>query len=247
MVHEVDPRELFTRYEGNPIIKPAAFPSMVNAAFNPAAVSFEGQTLLLIRVEDRTGLSRLVVATSDDGFTDWKVDLTPGHDAGPRLLRGAMGRRGPSDHRDEDGGYLIVYTGYSPGGPLVCLATTTDFRTFERRGVDPVTRGQGRGASPAEVRRSLGIDPPPGVARGAEHGAHIWLSWSPDLRHWGDSQILLPARRARGGMPTRSGSGHRRSSPTKGGCSAITAFVSRSPARSTGSDWRSSTATTPPL
>jgi len=26
-------------------------------------------------------------------------------------------------------------------------------------------------------------------------GAHIWLSWSPDLRHFGDAKVLLPARR----------------------------------------------------
>jgi predicted GH43/DUF377 family glycosyl hydrolase len=26
-------------------------------------------------------------------------------------------------------------------------------------------------------------------------GAHIWLSWSPDLRHWGDHHVLLHARR----------------------------------------------------
>ena len=26
-------------------------------------------------------------------------------------------------------------------------------------------------------------------------GAHIWLSWSPDLKHWGDHRILLRARR----------------------------------------------------
>ena len=29
----------------------------------------------------------------------------------------------------------------------------------------------------------------------ASIGAHIWLSWSPDLKHWGDHQILLRARR----------------------------------------------------
>ena len=26
-------------------------------------------------------------------------------------------------------------------------------------------------------------------------GAPIWLSWSPDLKHWGDHHILLRARR----------------------------------------------------
>lgn len=25
-------------------------------------------------------------------------------------------------------------------------------------------------------------------------GAHIWLSWSPDLRHWGDHKVLIHAR-----------------------------------------------------
>ena len=25
--------------------------------------------------------------------------------------------------------------------------------------------------------------------------SHMWLSFSPDLRHWGDSRVLLPARR----------------------------------------------------
>jgi predicted GH43/DUF377 family glycosyl hydrolase len=29
----------------------------------------------------------------------------------------------------------------------------------------------------------------------SELGTHIWLSWSPDLRHWGDAAVLLPARR----------------------------------------------------
>jgi predicted GH43/DUF377 family glycosyl hydrolase len=26
-------------------------------------------------------------------------------------------------------------------------------------------------------------------------GAHIWLSFSPDLKHWGDSNVLIPARK----------------------------------------------------
>ena len=30
---------------------------------------------------------------------------------------------------------MITYTGYSDVGPLVCLAATRDFRTYERRGV----------------------------------------------------------------------------------------------------------------
>jgi predicted GH43/DUF377 family glycosyl hydrolase len=32
------------------------------------------------------------------------------------------------------------------------------------------------------------------VSMTPRHTADIWLSWSPDLRHWGDHAILLPAR-----------------------------------------------------
>lgn len=194
MVHEVDPRELFARYEGNPIIKPTAFPKMVNAVFNPAAVSFEGQTLLMMRVEDRTGLSRLVVATSDDGFTGWEVDLDRGLTPDLNCFEEQWGIEDPRITRDDDGGYLIVYTGYSPGGPLVCLATTEDFRTFERRGVIQSPEDKDAALFPRKFGGRWGLIHRP-AARSSEHGAHIWLSWSPDLRHWGDLQILLPARK----------------------------------------------------
>ena len=193
MVHEVDPRELFTRYEGNPIIKPADFPTMVNAAFNPAAVEFEGQTLLLVRVEDRTGLSRLVVATSDDGYSGWELDTKRGIAPDQARFEEQWGVEDARITRGDDG-YLIVYTGYSPGGPLVCLAKTTDFRTFERRGVIQSPEDKDAALFPQKFDgRWVLIHRP--AARGSEHGAHIWMSWSPDLRHWGDAQILLPARR----------------------------------------------------
>ena len=50
------------------------WPETVNAVFNPAAAEFDGETLLLVRVEERTGLSYLCVARSADGLTDWTVE-----------------------------------------------------------------------------------------------------------------------------------------------------------------------------
>ena len=55
MSPQTDARELFQRFEGNPILSAADFPKMVNAVFNPGATEFEGRTLLLLRVEHRTG------------------------------------------------------------------------------------------------------------------------------------------------------------------------------------------------
>ena len=68
---------LFDRYAGNPILNREMWPHTVNAVFNPAAVSYQGRTLLLVRVEDRCGLSHLVIARSTDGYTDWEVSAEP--------------------------------------------------------------------------------------------------------------------------------------------------------------------------
>lgn len=192
MSHQADPRELFTRYAGNPVITAARFPRMMNAAFNAGATIFEGETLLLVRVEDRTGRSRLVVARSPDGYSDWSVDLdrgmTPDHSSFEE-------RWGIEDPRitSTDEGYLIAYTGYSRGGPLVCLAVTDDFVTFERRGVIQPPDDKDAALFPVKFDGRWALIHRPAPATSGL-GAHIWLSWSPDLRHWGDSRILLSAR-----------------------------------------------------
>lgn len=74
----VRPRQLFTRHPANPILTSEQWPYTVYAVFNPGATTgLDGQTVLLVRVEDRSGISHLTVARSSDGFTDWKIDPRP--------------------------------------------------------------------------------------------------------------------------------------------------------------------------
>ena len=70
-------QRLFCRYQGNPILKREHWQHTVNAVFNPGAVRLDGETLLLVRVEDRSGVSHLAVARSLDGYTDWRIDPEP--------------------------------------------------------------------------------------------------------------------------------------------------------------------------
>ena len=192
MVHEPDPRELFRRYERNPIITASQFPQMVNAAFNPGAVVFDGETLLLVRVEDRTGLSRLVVARSPDGYADWTIESNRGLFPDPSRFEEHWGVEDPRITKVGDS-FFIVYTGYSAGGPLVCLAATKDFVNFERRGVIQTPEDKDAALFPQTFggRWALLHRPAP-VMPGL--GVHIWLSFSPDLHHWGDTRVLLSAR-----------------------------------------------------
>ncbi len=193
MGNDIHPRELFRRCDHNPILKASDFPKMVNAVFNPAATVFDGETLLLARVEMRNGLSHLAVVTSADGRTDWTID--PDRTMLPQLdsYEEQWGIEDPRITRIGDE-YAIVYTGYSAGGPLVCLASTRDFRSFERRGVlmSPDDKDAALFPTTFDGRFALIHRPAPAMSN---LGSHAWLSWSPDLRHWGDAKVLLAARR----------------------------------------------------
>jgi predicted GH43/DUF377 family glycosyl hydrolase len=189
----LEPREeIFRRYEGNPILTAAEWPRTVNAVFNPAVVALEGETLLLARVETRTGISHFGVARSANGLTDWVVDHAG--DMVPDLASHAE-EFGIEDPRITQVGdeYLIVYTGYSSDGPLVCLASTRDFRSYERRGILMPPEDKDAALFPRQFDGRWALIHRP-VSTTPRHAAHIWLSWSPDLRHWGDHTILLRAR-----------------------------------------------------
>jgi len=184
--------ELFVRYEGNPILSAADWPYTVNAVFNPAATRFGSETILLVRVEDRSGISHLCVARSADGVRNWTIDpdrrLLPDVDSEAE-------RFGIEDARitlcgDE---YMIVYTGYSNAGPLVRLASTRDFETFESQGTVMPPEDKDAALFPQTFDGRWALIHRP-VATQPRQAAHIWLSWSRDLHYWGDHAVLLPAR-----------------------------------------------------
>jgi predicted GH43/DUF377 family glycosyl hydrolase len=183
----------FVRYQGNPIITPDDVSLEINAVMNPGATTMDGETVLLLRVEDRTGLSRLVVATSRDGLTDWRIDPDRGIPREPRLFEEEWGLEDPRITLIDDV-YHIVYTGYSTGGPLVCLALTRDFVTFERHGVLMPPEDKDAGLFPERFDGGWALIHRPAPA-GDRFGANIWCSWSQDLHYWGAGRILLPARR----------------------------------------------------
>ena len=185
-------RELFQRYEANPILTATDFAADVNAVFNPAATLFEGRTLLLIRVEHRTGLSSLAVALSDDGLTGWQIDPARGLEPDTSLDEERWGIEDPRITRIGEE-YYVVYVGYSAYGPLVSLATTRDFIHWERCGVlqPPEDKDAALFPTTFDGRWAL-IHRPVPAASGP--GTHVWLSLSPDLHHWGKSRVVLPAR-----------------------------------------------------
>jgi len=185
---------LFRRHGSNPILKASDWPYPAHTVFNPGAVRLEdGSTLLLCRVEDRSGLSHLCAARSADGITGWAIDEQPtlmrDPEKHPEELWGVEDPR--ITFVDDIGKYAIAYTAFGKGGPGVSLALTRDFVTFERCGMVMQPDDKDAALLPRRVNGMYALVHRPI----ADSGAHVWISYSPDLRSWGGHRMMLPARR----------------------------------------------------
>jgi beta-1,2-mannobiose phosphorylase / 1,2-beta-oligomannan phosphorylase len=189
-------RELFKRYDANPILTNRDWPYAVNSVFNAGAALVGDECVLVARVEDRTGISHLCVARSEDGVGGWRIDRKPSLLPSPETHPEEMwGIEDPRITWLEDlGAWAIAYTAYSETGPLVSLAITKDFIDFKRLG--PVMPPEDKDAALFPVRfggRYAMLHRPVPAFSGVDK--HIWISFSPDLRHWGDHRVVIRARR----------------------------------------------------
>ena len=162
--------------------------------FNCGATILPDQrTLLFCRVEDRSGRSHLCAARSRDGVTGWEIDpsptLSPDAENFPEEIWGIEDPR--ITYVAELNKYAIAYTSYSRGGPGVSLALTEDFHLFERYGVVMPPEDKDAALLPRRIGKHWALLHRPVTTW---QGAHIWISYSPDLRHWGSHKLILRAR-----------------------------------------------------
>jgi predicted GH43/DUF377 family glycosyl hydrolase len=184
------------RYEGNPILTAQDFPRLVNAVFNAGAAKHGDEYILLNRVEDFEGTSCLWVARSPDG-----IHFTP--DPQPAMVRSTEGYyalyeqygiEDPRITRIADV-YYITYTCYSRYAPCVGLARTRDFRTFQRMGVISLPDNKDVVLFPEKIGgRHVRLDRPSTVVG---ERRDIWVSYSPDLLHWGSPRLVMEPREGR--------------------------------------------------
>jgi len=188
--HEV----LIHRYNRNPILTAENWPYPINSVFNAGATLLpDGSTLLLCRVEERSGISHFCAARSRDGISNWEIDLEP--TLRPDPVRYPEEFWGIEDPRitfvPELQKYGIAYTSYSRGGPGVSLAFTEDFHRFERLGVIMPPEDKDAALFPRRIGGYWALIHRPTTKW---RGEHMWISYSPDLRHWGSHKLILPAR-----------------------------------------------------
>ena len=117
---------------GEPILTPQGDGFEANGVFNPAVVRDGDRYVMLYRAQDAKGTSRLGIATSEDGIHFLR-------EPDPVLAPEAAYERngGVEDPRLTKIGptFYLTYTAYDGRDAQLALATSTDLRRWERRGV----------------------------------------------------------------------------------------------------------------
>jgi predicted GH43/DUF377 family glycosyl hydrolase len=121
------------RNVNNPIIQPRPGVAWeARATFNPGAAAWGGTVHVLYRAVNEQNISSLGHATTTDCETIVDRSLEPA--LAPSDPSEELGCEDPRI-TELDGTFYIFYTAYSRRGPRVALASTTDFKTYDRHGV----------------------------------------------------------------------------------------------------------------
>jgi predicted GH43/DUF377 family glycosyl hydrolase len=184
-------RDLFHRWEGNPIVELEDIPFKCNTVFNGTPVKIDNEYLILLRVEGQQGYSYFALARSNDGFhfeVDDKPVLLPAKD-GIFAKYESHGIEDPRATFIEDAFY-VFYTAVSEYGYRIALAKTNDFLTYERIALVSPPGNKDGVLFPEKINGMYArLDRPIGQGVGS-----IWISYSKDLYSWGDAKVLITPR-----------------------------------------------------
>lgn len=184
-------RDLLHRWEGNPAITIEDVPFRANTVFNGTPMVTENGVFLLLRVEGQQGYSFFALARSSDGLRfklDEKPVMMPAK-SGPYAKYESKGIEDPRA-TVVDGTCYIMYTAVGQWGPRIAIARTEDYVNYERIGIVSEPGNKDGVLFPRKIDgRYARLDRPIGIGRGS-----IWLSYSPDLLNWGDSEVVISPR-----------------------------------------------------
>ena len=177
------------RSEHNPILTAADVPYPAATVHNAGACRLGDRYILLFRFHRRNGRSAIGVAESENGLR-FTVRPQPFLEPARHGIFREYEEWGVEDVRISpcEGTYLLTYSAYSRHGVRVGLARTEDFDRVER--VALITEPDMRNVVIFPERfggRYVRLDRP----HTELNPWGIWISYSPDLVHWGDSRALM--------------------------------------------------------
>ena len=184
-----DKIQIVKRYSGNPILTKDDVPYSVETVHNAAVVKYKDKYIMLFRSHKRNGRSIIGIAESEDGFNfnvRPKPFLTPGKN-GIFSTYEEFGVEDPRICKLEDN-YYISYSAYSSYGVRIALARTNNFIDIEK--LSFITHADYRNLVifPQKFNgKYVRLDRP----HSSISPWSMWISYSPDLIHWGDSELII--------------------------------------------------------
>ena len=180
---------LITRYKHNPILTKNDVPYEVATVHNAGVTKFGDEYIMLFRSHKLNGRSILGLARSKDGY-HFKVEEKPFMVPATSGIFAEYEAFGVEDPRITciDGEYWITYSAYSRHGVRIGLAKTSDWRNVERFSL--ITEADYRNVVifPEKFNGLYArLDRP----HSEISPWSIWISYSPDLRYWGDSRLIM--------------------------------------------------------
>ncbi len=180
---------LVKRYSGNPILTKEDIPYKVATVHNAGITKYKDQYLMLFRSHALNGRSIIGKAVSTDGYS-FTADSQPFMAPAKEEPFKTYEEYGVEDPRIVfiEGEYLITYSAYSRYGVRIGLAKTKDFKTVERFSLISQADNRNIVIFPEKFNGLYArLDRP--HSQISPWG--IWISYSPDLRYWGDSKLLI--------------------------------------------------------
>ena len=181
--------DVVRRYSQNPILTKNDVPYPVETVHNAAVVKYLNKYIMLFRSHLRTGRSIIGLARGYDGYR-FTVDPVPflvPERTGPFAAYEEFGVEDPRVTQIGDE-YFITYSAYSRNGVRIALARTTDFIHLEKLSL--ITEADYRNVVlfPEKFDGLYArLDRPHSEIAPWS----IWISYSPDLRFWGESQLIM--------------------------------------------------------
>lgn len=187
--------DVVERYEKNPILTGRDFPGeyCIIHVFNSGIIKFNGRYLMVCRCEDAGLKAYFWIAESDDGlsFTPRPEPMAMPEDDPMYCKYASINVYDPRVTRIGDT-YYLMHAAHSEYDCRGALQSTRDFQTFDWHGFVTDAGNRNCVLFPEKFDEMyVRLDRPMTTWDSGD----MWVSYSPDLIHWGRGDCILPKSR----------------------------------------------------
>lgn len=183
----MSPDSVLIKYPGNPIITPRDVPFPCETVYNSGAARLGDQYALLLRCGRYDGRSVFGLALSDDGY-HFEVKPEPVFSRATKGVFKEPENKGVEDPRITQIGdtFYIFYSCYSSRGFQMGLARSKNLMEIERIALTTAIDYRNCVLFPEKINGMYVRFERPNIGHPG-----IWISYSPDLIHWGNQQLIM--------------------------------------------------------